>query len=202
MEKTVVRNNYVEELVNLIRSDLDKEELLEQISNYHENDIADALEKLSEDERKKLYPILGAKRISEIFSYLEENTRQYFDELSVESAAKVISLMDSDDAVDVLEHLEDSKRKEIVKKLEELGNLVKTEEYKHNVGKCERCKNTIEPKISTQWFVKMKELAEPAIKAVKENDIKFVPKRYEKTYFNCRKYFSRSWNYERNSGKK
>ena len=75
-------------------------------------------------------------------------------------------------------------RKEIVKKLEELGNLVKTEEYKHNVGKCERCKNTIEPKISTQWFVKMKELAEPAIKAVKENDIKFVPKRYEKTYFN------------------
>lgn len=118
MEKTVVRNNYVEELVNLIRSDLDKEELLEQISNYHENDIADALEKLSEDERKKLYPILGAKRISEIFSYLEENTRQYFDELSVESAAKVISLMDSDDAVDVLEHLEDSKRKEIVKKLD------------------------------------------------------------------------------------
>ena len=115
MEKTVVRNNYVEELVNLIRSDLYKEELLEQISNYHENDIADALEKLSEDERKKLYPILGAKRISEIFSYLEENTRQYFDELSVESVAKVISLMDSDDAVDVLEHLEDSKRKEIVK---------------------------------------------------------------------------------------
>lgn len=118
MEKTVVKNNYVEELVKLIRSDLDKEELLEQISNYHENDIADALEKLSKDERKKLYPILGAKRISEIFSYLEENTRQYFDELSVESAAKVISLMDSDDAVDVLEHLEDSKRKEIVKKLD------------------------------------------------------------------------------------
>ena len=54
MEKTVVRNNFVEELVYLIRSDLDKEELLEQISNYHENDIADALEKLSEDERKKL----------------------------------------------------------------------------------------------------------------------------------------------------
>ena len=75
-------------------------------------------------------------------------------------------------------------RKLIVKKLEELGALIKTEDYTHNVGKCYRCHNTIEPRISEQWFVKMKELAEPAIKAVKENDIKFIPKRYEKTYFN------------------
>lgn len=52
MEKTVVRNNYVEELVNLIRSDLDKEELLEQISNYHENDIADALENYRKMKKK------------------------------------------------------------------------------------------------------------------------------------------------------
>ena len=75
-------------------------------------------------------------------------------------------------------------RKLIVKKLEEIGALVKTEDYKHNVGKCYRCHNTVEPRISEQWFVKMKELAEPAIKAVKEDDVKFVPKRYEKTYFN------------------
>ena len=75
-------------------------------------------------------------------------------------------------------------REKIVEKLKELGALVKVEEYTHNVGKCERCKHTIEPKISEQWFVKMKELAEPAIKAVKEEDIKFFPKRYEKTYFN------------------
>ncbi len=75
-------------------------------------------------------------------------------------------------------------RKLIVKKLEELNLLVKTEEYTHNVGKCYRCHNTIEPRISEQWFVKMKELAEPAIKAVKQDDIKFVPKRYEKIYFN------------------
>ena len=75
-------------------------------------------------------------------------------------------------------------RKLIVKKLEEIGALVKTEEYTHNVGKCYRCHNTIEPRISEQWFVKMKELAEPAIKAVKEEDIKFIPKRYEKIYFN------------------
>jgi len=75
-------------------------------------------------------------------------------------------------------------RKAIVQKLEELGALVKTENYTHNVGKCYRCHNTIEPRISEQWFVKMKELAKPAIEAVKNDDIKFVPKRYEKTYFN------------------
>ena len=72
----------------------------------------------------------------------------------------------------------------IVEKLKELGALVSIEDYTHNVGKCERCKTTIEPRISEQWFVKMKELAEPAIKAVRNDDIKFVPKRYEKTYFN------------------
>ncbi len=75
-------------------------------------------------------------------------------------------------------------RQKIVEKLKEVGALVKEEEYTHNVAKCERCKNTIEPKISEQWFVKMKELAEPAIQAVRNDDIKFVPKRYEKTYFN------------------
>ena len=75
-------------------------------------------------------------------------------------------------------------RKIIVKKLEELGALVSIEDYTHNVGKCERCKTTIEPRISEQWFVKMKELAKPAIEAVKKDDVKFVPKRYEKTYFN------------------
>ncbi len=75
-------------------------------------------------------------------------------------------------------------RKHIVEKLKEIGALVKEEEYTHNVGKCERCKHTIEPKISEQWFVKMKELAEPAIEVVKKDIVKFVPKRYEKTYFN------------------
>jgi len=74
-------------------------------------------------------------------------------------------------------------RKLIVKKLEEIGSLVKSEEYVHNVGKCYRCHHTIEPKISDQWFVKMKSLAEPAIKAVKEGDIKFIPERFDKNYF-------------------
>jgi valyl-tRNA synthetase len=75
-------------------------------------------------------------------------------------------------------------RKEIVKKLEEIGALVKTEDYVHNVAKCERCKSTIEPKISMQWFVSMKDLAKRAADAVRNDETKFVPKRYEKQYFN------------------
>ncbi len=75
-------------------------------------------------------------------------------------------------------------REKIVEKLKEIGALVKIEDYTHNVGKCERCKSTIEPKISEQWFVSMESLAKPAIAAVKNGDIRFVPKRYEKTYFN------------------
>ena len=75
-------------------------------------------------------------------------------------------------------------RKQIVEDLKEIDALVKIEDYTHNVGKCYRCHNTIEPRISEQWFVKMSELAKPAIEAVKNGDVKFVPKRYEKTYFN------------------
>ena len=74
-------------------------------------------------------------------------------------------------------------RKAIVSKLEEIGALVSVEDYTHNVAKCERCKNTIEPKISTQWFVSMKELAKRAADAVREGKTRFVPKRYEKQYF-------------------
>ena len=72
----------------------------------------------------------------------------------------------------------------VVEKLRELGALVSIEDYTHNVGKCERCKTTIEPRVSEQWFVKMEELAKPALEAVRNGDVKFVPKRYEKTYFN------------------
>ena len=72
----------------------------------------------------------------------------------------------------------------IVDKLRELGALVSIEDYTHNVGTCERCKTKIEPRVSEQWFVKMKDLAKPAIDAIKNEDVKFVPKRYEKTYFN------------------
>lgn len=75
-------------------------------------------------------------------------------------------------------------RKQVVKDLEELGLLVKVEPHHHNVGSCYRCHTTIEPRVSRQWFVKMKPLAEPAIEAVKNGTIKFVPERFSKIYFN------------------
>ena len=74
-------------------------------------------------------------------------------------------------------------REAIVKDLEEEGALVKIEDYSHNVGTCYRCGTTIEPKVSKQWFVKMKPLAGPAIEAVKKGDTGFVPEHFEKTYF-------------------
>ncbi len=74
-------------------------------------------------------------------------------------------------------------RKNIVKDLEEQGYLVKTEPMKHNVGSCYRCHTVIEPRVSMQWFVKMKELAGPAIEAVKDGRTKFVPERFNKVYF-------------------
>ncbi len=75
-------------------------------------------------------------------------------------------------------------RKAIVEELKSLGLLERIETLKHNVGHCYRCGTVVEPLISKQWFVKMKPLAEPAIKAVKEGKIKFVPERFEKIYFN------------------
>ncbi len=75
-------------------------------------------------------------------------------------------------------------RKQIVADLEEQGYLVKVEEYSHNVGTCYRCHNDVEPIISAQWFVRMKPLAEEAIRVVKEGKTKFVPDRFSKTYLN------------------
>ncbi|MDE7309267.1 MAG: valine--tRNA ligase [Lachnospiraceae bacterium] len=74
-------------------------------------------------------------------------------------------------------------RKAIVSDLEAEGVLVKIEDHSHNVGTCYRCHTTVEPRVSKQWFVKMKELAEPAIHAVKQGDTKFVPPHFDKTYF-------------------
>ncbi len=74
-------------------------------------------------------------------------------------------------------------RKKIVEDLDKGGFLVKTEDHDHNVGTCYRCGTTVEPKVSTQWFVKMKPLAQPAIDAVKNGETKFVPERFEKIYF-------------------
>lgn len=75
-------------------------------------------------------------------------------------------------------------RKAIVKELEELGLLVKIEPHSHNVGTHDRCKTTVEPMIKQQWFVKMDEMIKPAVEAVKKGEIKLLPERMKKNYFN------------------
>ena len=75
-------------------------------------------------------------------------------------------------------------RKAIVADFEAAGALVKIEPTKHEVGTCYRCHTSVEPRVSKQWFVKMKPLAEPAIKAVRDGKTKFIPERFDKTYYN------------------
>lgn len=75
-------------------------------------------------------------------------------------------------------------RRQVVRDLEELGLVEKIEDYTHAVGHCQRCKTEIEPLVSRQWFVRMKPLAEPAIKAVTEGKTRFVPERFTRTYLN------------------
>ncbi len=75
-------------------------------------------------------------------------------------------------------------RKQIVKELDEMGLLVRIEDYSHNVGTHDRCKTTVEPLIKMQWFVKMDELIKPAVNAVKNGEIRLIPERLDKTYYN------------------
>ena len=112
------KKNYQEEILNLIHSGLPQQELAERLSDYHENDLADALAALTPDERQKLYAVLGVERVAEIFSYLDD-AEPYLKELPSEKAAKVVSNMDSDDAVDVLDDLEEEDKDKIVKQLDQ-----------------------------------------------------------------------------------
>lgn len=75
-------------------------------------------------------------------------------------------------------------RKQIVQDLDDAGFLIKIEPIKHNVGTCSRCKSVIEPRVSTQWFMKMEELAKPAIDVIRNKEIEFIPERMEKIYYN------------------
>lgn len=119
MENEVLNEpNYIEELVSLIRSDNIDENIAEKIDNYHDNDIASALDELNEQERKKLYQILGVERVSEIFAYLDD-VGKYLDELELEKAADIIENMDADDAVDVLEEVDEEIREQIIELMDE-----------------------------------------------------------------------------------
>ena len=109
----VTKPMYSDEVLKIFRSNLPKEELIEKISDYHMGDIADAFEKMTPEERKSLYPVLGDEMVAEIFSYIEDS-EEYIKEINSDKVANLISEMDSDDAVDILEKLSDTDRKRIV----------------------------------------------------------------------------------------
>lgn len=113
LKKTLNENNFLNEILTILRSGADSKTLNDRLSDYHDNDIAEAFEQLNENERKALYPVLGAERISEIFSYIEDPD-EYLRELGIDGAAQVLSLMDSDDAVDAMDDLDLSTRKRLV----------------------------------------------------------------------------------------
>ncbi|MBR1568041.1 MAG: magnesium transporter [Lachnospiraceae bacterium] len=114
VEEITMEQNYVEELVKAIRSEeVTDDELLELFDNYHDNDIAGALEQLEPEERERLYPLLGPERVAEIFTYFDD-VEQYVMELDLAKAAKIIEHMDSDDAVDLLEEIDDDTQEQLV----------------------------------------------------------------------------------------
>lgn len=113
-----VSKDYSSEISEIIRSNLPADEIREKLEQYHENDIASALEFLSKEERQKLYRILGNEKVSEIFAYLDD-VEDYIGELSNEKAADIIEEMDVDDAIDVLDELEDDKKEKLIALLDD-----------------------------------------------------------------------------------
>ena len=117
MEKMLKKPDYAKEILAIMHGSFSKEEMLDRIADYHENDIAEAFELLSESERKSWYQMFGPEQIAEIFSYIDDPD-SYLKELPLDEAAKVLSFMDSDDAVDVLDDLSETKKNEIVEHLD------------------------------------------------------------------------------------
>lgn len=119
MENEVLNEpDYTKELVKLIRSGVENDKLIEELTNYHDNDISNALDELDADERKVLYHILGVERVSEIFAYLDD-PRKHLGELELEKAADIIENMDADDAVDILEEVDDEIREQLIELIDE-----------------------------------------------------------------------------------
>ena len=112
---TAVQN----EILDVIHGDLTKEELKERLDDFHDADIAAALAELDTEERRKLYRTLGVERMSDIFSYLDDDVEEYLREIGLEKSADILEEMDADDAVDVLEALPEDYREQIFRRMDE-----------------------------------------------------------------------------------
>ncbi|MDY4675963.1 MAG: magnesium transporter [Candidatus Borkfalkiaceae bacterium] len=112
------REKITEELLDLLKSDLTAETLREKLDDYHENDVAQVIPLLTEEERKQLYLKLDDDYLSEVFSYLDD-PEPYIEEMTADKAADIIESMAADDAVDVLDELEEDKKNEIIGLMDE-----------------------------------------------------------------------------------
>ena len=118
-EEVFEHPDYTQELVEIIQSgSLTPEEKRERLADYHYNDLAAALEHLTKEERNRLYHLIGAEEVSEIFAYLDDAST-FLEELSVDTAADIVEKMDADDAVDVLEDLDEEQKEAIIEQMEE-----------------------------------------------------------------------------------
>ena len=117
-EENFEERNYTQEIFDLIRKTRNSKLLAQTLTNYHDNDIADALTYLSPEERKRLYKAIGTEATSSIFAYLNENVDKYITELEADKAADILEEMDADDAIDILEELDDKKADEIISLIE------------------------------------------------------------------------------------
>lgn len=115
-EKRLTNPEYVSEIIEVLNNDkLTNEQLSQIICNYHASDIADALESLDKDKRKKIFKVVSDDQLSNIFAYLDlDNVDKYVKELDIKQAANILSEMDSDDAVDILEEIDDETEDKII----------------------------------------------------------------------------------------
>ena len=113
-----MNQNYVENILALIRSRSSVEEKRSALSHYHENDIAKVFPFLTKEERQQLYLLFDQDTLSDIFSYLEDPA-EYFEELSTDAAADILENMDTDDAIDILEELEEQDRNELIELMDQ-----------------------------------------------------------------------------------
>lgn len=159
--------DYVEELKVIIASENDDDAKKSDILQYHESDIADALEELEKSERLMLYRILGDEIVSEIFAYLE-NVEEYIEEISSEKAADIIELMDADDAIDILDELDEEDREEIVSLME--PEVVEDIELIEQYGEDEIGSKMTNNFILISKTYRVKEAMKKVIKEAAEND--------------------------------
>lgn len=112
------RPDYEAELLEIIRSDSKPSEIRDQLDDYHENDIANLLENLEKDERRRLFMVLGTERISEILAYVDEDRiKEYILEIGSDKIPDILASMDADEVIDILDELDDELKEEIISRL-------------------------------------------------------------------------------------